>query len=104
MKIILDKGFTTISMAGAVKEAIKEFKANYTDEDIARSLLEQSDSYYCIEDVLSVYGEAFNSCERAVFWLRVYVKSFNHILQITGIVDGDLKQEQKPDLKVFTQE
>ena len=41
MKITMDKRYTPVSKAKRVKEAMKEFKASYTENDIL-NLLEQS--------------------------------------------------------------
>lgn len=64
MKITIDKTYTTIAAAPAVREAIQDFKAQFSDADV-RAYISQAavemDEYGLSGDLLSLSGSAFPS-------------------------------------------
>ena len=61
MKITVNKEYTTISQAPAIKEAIKEFKARYTDGDLLREYRDQTgtDEKLWNFEALEITGESY---------------------------------------------
>ena len=61
MKITIDKEYTTIEQAPAIKEAIKEFKSRYTDNDLVQAYRSQTgeESKIWTMEALEITGTAF---------------------------------------------
>lgn len=57
MKITLDKQFTSLEKAPMVKEAMKEFKARYTDADVRNALTDYFESKEMWDLVTCLSGE-----------------------------------------------
>lgn len=64
MKITVDKTYTTIAAAPAVREAIQDFKAQFTDADVRMYISEaadEMDEYSLFGDLISLSGSAYPS-------------------------------------------
>lgn len=64
MKITVDKTYTTIAAAPAVREAIQDFKSQFTDADVRMYIsqaADEMDEYSLSGDLLTLSGSAYPS-------------------------------------------
>ena len=64
MKITIDKTYTTIAAAPAVREAIQDFKSQFSDADVRAwitTAAQEMDEYSLSGDLLSLSGSAYPS-------------------------------------------
>lgn len=109
MKITMNKEMTTISMKNNLKEAMKEFKARYTDYDLRNALHGVFAEAELWEACNALYGDIIR-CDVDAFpeyttiWVGAHyavemvIESTIRITRVRFYVDQDLKVDTGRDL------
>ena len=110
MKITMDKQMTTLDQVAPMKEAMKDFKARYTDGDLRRVFYDFLDEIKNYDAATAIGGEIVK-CEVSAFpinnfcWIGAnyaveitICNFFNGYAFLRFYVDQDLKMDKRLDL------
>jgi len=110
MTITMDKTMTTLDQVAPMKEAMKEFKARYTDGDLRRVMYDYLDEIKNYDAVCCLGGEIVK-CEVSAFPVNMYrfdgvnfaveitiCNYFNGYAFLRFYVDSELNLDKRPDL------
>lgn len=98
MKTTIDKNYTTIGMKEAVKDALKTFKASYTDNDLANAFQQQIDQSIWWCEVITAEVTAFNDCDEVRYCVDLLLKSIKEFHEVHFYCDGGLDIRTDPVL------
>lgn len=113
MKITINKEGTTLAQVEHVKEAMKEFKARYTDSDLRRVMNDHCEKLGLWEaastlsgDILRCDVDAFPDgcfCSDPVHYaVEIVIARYGHgYTFLRFYVDQDLTLDERPDLITF---
>ena len=113
MKITMDKTLTSVAQVNDLKNAMKEFKAMYTDGDLKRVLLdalqeldeagtiESRNSIWCA-DILRCDVSSFPTFSTiwvgATYHVEMVMEKYDRFIRASFYVDHELKVDTKPNM------